>query len=198
MHLHLISTGKQTCDEFIHKVIKIHSQIDRIHLRERNWTAQEHLDVVKRLIEIGVSSEKIIINDRIDIAMAGSLKGVHLASHSIDVSLAKDMFPQMHFGCSVHSVEEAIIQERKGAHYLMYGHIFETDSKAGVPPRGLDHLKQVVTSVRIPVIAIGGIKPSFVEQISQTGASGIAVLSGILLAEDSKRAAELYREKIDK
>jgi len=197
MHLHLISTGKQTKEQLIDRVIEIHHLIDYIHLRERSWTAQDHLDAIEGMVGAGVSKHKIIINDRADVAAAGKLKGFHLASHSIDVSAAKDIFPNMHIGRSVHSVEEATKKEREGAYYVMYGHIFETKSKPGLAPRGLNNLKQVARSVSIPTVAIGGIEPTDVESVFQAGASGIAVLSGILLAEDVKKAAEQYREKIN-
>src|SRR5699024_2778453 len=115
----------------------------------------------------------------------------------VSASAAKDIFPNMHIGRSVHSVEEATKKEREGAYYVMYGHIFETKSKPGLAPRGLNNLKQVARSVSIPTVAIGGIEPTDVESVFQAGASGIAVLSGILLAEDVKKAAEQYREKIN-
>ncbi|MEI3614355.1 thiazole tautomerase TenI [Pseudogracilibacillus sp. SO30301A] len=195
--LHIISTGKQSTDEFIKKVKAIHAKIDFIHIRERNWTAKDHIAVIRKLIAVGVDPKKIIINDRVDIAVTGRVGGVQLTSHSLDVCDVKKYFPSLQIGCSVHSVEEALEKEEQGANYLIYGHIFKTNSKIGLPPRGLKNLSKITSSVKVPVIAIGGITPINLSTVLQEGASGIAVLSGILLAEDCTIATLKYREKLD-
>lgn len=195
--LHIISTGKQSTDEFIKKVKAIHTKIDFIHIRERNWTAKDHITVIKKLIAAGIDPKKIIINDRVDIAVIGRVGGVQLTSHSLDVRDVKKYFPSLQIGCSVHSVEEALEKEEQGADYLIYGHIFETNSKIGLAPRGLKGLNKITSRVKIPVIAIGGITPNNLSTVLQEGASGVAVLSGILLAEDCTIATLKYREKLD-
>lgn len=190
--LHIISTGRQTTTELVEKVTQIHSFIDFLHLRERNWTAKQHMMVIESLIDIGVPSEKIIINDRIDIAAKMNVGGVQLANHSLDATFVKQQFPQLKIGCSVHGLEEAKYQEKAGADFLIYGHVFKTASKEGAPPRGIACLRQVVNSVQIPVIAIGGVKPENMNLIFSTGAAGVAVLSGVLLADDVKMAVKKY------
>ena len=196
--LHIISTGRQTETELIEKVAQIHSYIDFLHLRERNWTAQQFISVIEALIDMGVPREKIVINDRVDVAVKTNVGGVQLASHSIDATFVKQQFPYLKIGCSVHSIEEANIQEKAGAHFLMYGHVFQTQSKANLPPRGLDSLRQIVNRVDIPIIAIGGVKPENMNLIFSTGAAGVAVLSGVLLAKDVKRAVERYSNQLMK
>lgn len=195
--LHVISTGEQSIHIFIEKVKQIHSYVDFIHLRERSWTAEDHITVIEQLYEAGVHRQKIIVNDRIDIAVITNVSGVQLATHSIDVAEVKRNFPDLHVGCSIHSTKEAIAKEKAGANFLIFGHIFETNSKAGLPPRGLQKLQRVVNNVTISVIAIGGIAPNNVELVTQTGASGIAVMSGILLADDIKSAVLQYRKELD-
>lgn len=194
--LHIISTGQQTKDEFVEKVSTIQKFVDFIHLREREWSATDHIDVIERLIKAGLPQEKIIINDRVDIAVIEQTGGVQLASHSLDIQKVKRFFPDLAIGCSVHDIAEAMEKERSGADYLIFGHIFSTHSKPGLPPRGLDELERLVSSVTIPVIAIGGIRPSHVFQILDTGAKGVAVLSGVLLEDDSLQAAAKYKEKL--
>lgn len=194
--LHIVSTGQQNKDQLIEKIIEVSTLVDYVHLRERNWSAQEHIEVIDRLVHEGLSREKIIINDRIDLAVTERLGGVQLASHSIPIQKVKESFPHLKIGCSVHSVDEAISQEKLGADYLIYGHIFETNSKAGAPPRGLQQLQRLATSVNIPVIAIGGIKPDNVQSVIKMGAGGIAVLSGILLAKNSLNATLKYHEEL--
>lgn len=194
--LHIVSTGQQTKDEFVEKVSTIQKFVDFIHLREREWSATDHIDVIGRLIKAGLPQEKIMINDRVDIAVTEQTGGVQLASHSLDIQKVKRFFPDLAIGCSVHDIAEAMEKERCGADYLIFGHIFSTHSKPGLPPRGLDELERLVSSVTIPVIAIGGIRPSHVSQILDTGAKGVAVLSGVLLEDDSLQAAAKYKEKL--
>lgn len=196
--LHVISTGQQTSDQLIEIISYIHHDIDFIHLREKTWTANEYITVIQSLSEYGVPLEKIIVNDRIDVAHVMNCGGVQLAHHSIDVHLLAGKYDNLRIGCSVHSVADAIEIEASGADYLLYGHIFDTRSKPGLSPRGLENLASIIESVTIPVIAIGGITPENVESVIHAGASGIAVLSGVLLATDPYEAVQIYRQKLNK
>ena len=83
-------------------------------------------------------------------------------------------------GTSVHSPEEAALAEKLGASYVTAGHIFATDCKKGVPPRGLDFLENVCKSVKIPVYAIGGITRSNMHLALEKGAAGVCVMSGLM------------------
>lgn len=195
--LHVISTGLQTIRELTEIVSFIHPYIDYIHLREKHWTAQMYVHCIDQLITIGVSKEKIIINDRVDVAAVTNVYGVQLPGHSLSVEAVKQTFPFLKIGSSVHSVKEAKEKEQSGANRLIFGHIFPSTSKKGLPAQGLNKLEKVVQQVKIPVIAIGGITPCNVESVCQTGAAGIAVLSGILLAENPHEAAKEYRGKLD-
>ncbi len=195
--LHIISTGKQSTGEFVEKVKAIAANIDYIHLRERNWTAKDHITVINKLMAAGIDRKKMIIHDRVDIAVTEQLGSVQLTTNSIDIRDVTQYFPSLKIGCSVHHIEEALEKEAQGAHYLVYGHIFETNSKKGLPPHGLKKLKEVTRSVKVPIIAIGGITPNNLSDVLHAGASGIAVLSGILLAENCKTASLEYRKKMD-
>jgi thiazole tautomerase (transcriptional regulator TenI) len=141
--------------------------------------------------------EKIIINDRVDVASVMGVRGAHLGGHSLRVSEVKRNFPGLKAGVSVHSVDEAVFLQVEGADYLMYGNVFSTPSKQGKDGVGMKNLKTVVDAVDLPVIAIGGIKPGNTKDIIDTGAEGIAVLSGIFLAEDPESTACEYRLNLD-
>lgn len=184
MQIHLISTGQQSPELFVNCVSSLSNQFDYIHIREKSWSAEVILDVINQLNRNGIPREKIIVNDRVDVAVTEHLGGVQLTSHSIPIEKVKLNFPQLQMGCSVHEKEEAIRKEQAGAHYLLYGHIFETSSKVGKAPKGVVALAEIIASVNIPVIAIGGIHPKNVPSIMAAGASGIAILSGVLLAKD--------------
>lgn len=189
---HVITTGQQPEDQLIEIVTNIHPYVDRIHLREKKKTAKELAQIVMALIKKGVPKEKLIINDRVDVAVALQLKGVQLAYHSLNAKLVKESFPSLTVGCSIHSMKEAMDAQSDVADYAIYGHIFETVCKPQSLPRGLKELEEIVKKVRIPIIAIGGIKPNNVEDILQVGANGIAVMSGVFLADDPIHAAKTY------
>ena len=96
-------------------------------------------------------------------------------------------------GASVHSVEEATEAVTLGATYLIAGHIFSTDSKKGVPPRGLSFLKQVCDAVSIPVFAIGGITRNDVNAIKATGAKGVCIMSEAMTCETPAELAHVFQ-----
>src|SRR5699024_10880700 len=121
-----------------------------IHLRERYWTAAEHIATITALENKGVPLEKVIINDRIDLAYVTNVAGVQLAHHSIDIATVRAKFPSLKIGQSVQSKEMAIEAERAGSDWLIHGHMFPTASKRGVAPRGLLSLKEMTKACNIP------------------------------------------------
>lgn len=189
---HVISTGKQLPEQLVMIASQIHPYVDVIHIREKEKTAKELVELIESLLSSGVPAEKIIVNDRVDVAVACGVKGVQLAYHSLSAKKVKECFPMLFVGCSVHSLEEAVEAEQSGADYCIYGHVFPTECKAGVPPRGVETLAQITSMVCIPVIAIGGIQPSHVPHIWKSGASGIAVMSGVFLAKDPLAQVKSY------
>jgi thiazole tautomerase (transcriptional regulator TenI) len=195
--LHVISTGKQSIEVLVEILEQIHPLVDYFHLREKQWTAKDLMKAVMDLTEKGVPLDKIIINDRADVALAAGTKGVHLAYHSLAPDVVKKTFPQIYTGCSIHSLQEAMMAEKKGADYVFYGHIFSTSSKPGITPRGVTGLSEITNQLKIPVIGIGGIQPENAEQVLGAGAAGIAVMSGILEHENPLKAAKMYREILD-
>ncbi|GAB3058202.1 hypothetical protein GCM10027286_22340 [Virgibacillus ainsalahensis] len=124
--------------------------------------------------------------------------GVQLGKNSMNVSEVRSPYDHLCIGCSVHSVDEALFASKHGADYLLYGHVYETQSKPGLKPNGLKGLKDVVQHVSTPVIAIGGITPENTPDIIKSGASGIAVLSGVLLANDPMKNVIAYRKALRK
>ncbi|XXM72584.1 thiamine phosphate synthase [Lysinibacillus sphaericus] len=195
--LHVITTSQQGMNEMVSISLAVRSYIDFLHIRERAWTARELAEAVTLLIEGGFPIDKLIINDRVDVVSVMGVRGAHLGGHSLRVSEIKRNFPGLKAGASVHSVEEADSLQAAGADYLIYGNVFTTPSKQGKPGAGIVNLKTVVNAVDVPVIAIGGITPENTKDINKTGAAGIAVMSGIFLAEDPKSAAYAYRLNLE-
>ncbi|HLR41178.1 MAG TPA: thiamine phosphate synthase [Virgibacillus sp.] len=196
MELHLISSGRQTKQELVSSLIKVQSYADYIHLREKDFNFADYLEVIEKLTAANIPLGKIIINGRVDVASYIQTGGIQLGAQSLSISEVAQSYPNMYIGSSVHSTSEALEKEEAGADFLIYGHVFSTASKPNVSPRGISALQTTVQSVSIPVIAIGGIKPTNIKQVKKSGAQGIAVLSGILLAEDVQAAALAYHSAL--
>ena len=128
----------------------------------------------------------LIINDRIDIALACGADGVHLGQDDLPVPYARKLLgPEKIIGISAGSVDEALHAETEGADYLGVGPIFHTLSKEGIEEViGIEGLKTVKARTKIPILAIGGIKVEHIHDVISAGAEGIAVISAILGAED--------------
>ena len=98
----------------------------------------------------------------------------------------------MRVGRSVHSLEEAIQAEKEGSDYVLYGHCFETNSKKGLAPNGIQTLVEMKKELSIPVYAIGGITEYELIALQQVKADGIAVMSGIFSAKNPKESAKQF------
>jgi thiamine-phosphate pyrophosphorylase len=162
--------------------------IDMIQIRERDLSARDLLSVTDAACSIAnVTDSLIFVNDRSDVAACAGA-GVHLTTRSIAPDVARRSFgPSMLIGVSTHSVEEAEAAEEKGAHFVVFGPVFETESKKVYgPPVGVAALGEVAARVKIPVLAIGGINLSNFREALDRGAAGIAAISLFAGATDLK------------
>ncbi|MBA2377568.1 MAG: thiamine phosphate synthase [Rubrobacter sp.] len=198
-HIHLITDRKQTKgDESAALHAALRGGVDIIQIREKSAvsalalfeTANEILPVAH---EHGAA---VSINDRLDVALATGADGVHLAGKSLPPDAARKLWGEL-LGVSIHSLEEAKSAVESGVDYVTFGHVYPTSSKPGMAPRGVRELARIVDNVSIPVVAIGGIEASNVDEVLSTGASGIAAISTILTAEDPEHAARKLREAVD-
>lgn len=191
--VHAITTGKQHNDQLVNILQEIHPYLDYIHLREKAKSAKELIELIHMLANRNIPLSKLVLNDRVDVAALSGVKGVQLAYDSLPVQLVKHKFSDLMVGRSVHSLEEALIAEREGADYVLFGHVYSSQSKQGVTPRGLPSLIEIKQSVSIPVIAIGGITPENYTSVLETGVAGIAIMSGVFEASDPLAAIKRYR-----
>lgn len=195
--LHVISTGQQEKAELIKITRSIHTYVDWIHLRENHRSPEEILHFIQDMKEADIPLSKVILNGPSSVALAGGVGGVQLSHRGEDVLMVKKHYPMLRVGCSVHSLSEALEKEKRGADFLLFGHVFESHSKPGHRPRGLHALQEITSYVAIPVVAIGGMTPSNVKDVLSAGASGVAVLSGIFGANDPVRAAASYHKELE-
>ncbi|OCA91965.1 thiamine phosphate synthase [Pseudobacillus wudalianchiensis] len=196
--LHVITTGKLELVQASNIAAEIHSFVDFIHIREKQRSAKELFHWVETFIVNGVPKEKIIINDRVDVALATGAGGVQLTENSLPPQIVKTFSQQLKMGCSIHEPAAAVKKAAGQVDWLLFGHIYETASKQGRKPRGLDLLKKTVRASSVPVVAIGGIRPQHIREIKMTGAKGIAVMSGIFASKEPGKAAACYHNEINK
>ena len=134
----------------------------------------------------------LLINDRIDVALATGADGVHLGRESFPITRVRELVGAQKFiGVSTHSLEEVQEAEEQGADFIVFGPVYFTPSKANYgAPQGLIALKKIVEKNSLPVYAIGGLKSENILETKKTGIRGIALISAVLSASDPKAAAE--------
>jgi thiazole tautomerase (transcriptional regulator TenI) len=119
----------------------------------------------------------LIVNDRVDVAAAVNARGIQLASHSMSIRDALKV-ADIPVGASIHSVDEAIDAEQSGASWCVAGTVFETPSHVGRAPARIEFVEAVVAAIKIPVIAIGGVRPEDIAALRKAGAHGVATIRG--------------------
>ena len=167
-----------------------------LQLREKRLNSKDLLTLaleVKPLVQR--YNAKLFINDRADIAVMAGADGVHLTEASVQASEVKNNFPELIVGVSTHSLEGARLAETQGADFITFSPIYETPSKTSYgPPQGLDPLRQVTQSARLPVLALGGITLHRVPECLEHGAFGVAVISDIWDSTDIKQHSSEYTQ----
>ncbi|MEW5568005.1 thiamine phosphate synthase [Rossellomorea marisflavi] len=191
---HIITSGKQSPREVVQICSLVHHLVDAIHLRENNWSSRCLYDTILALLSSGVPAEKLVVNDRVDIALLTGVERVQLGSLSVTPSEIKRMFPTIKIGISVHSPAEADAAGKTGADSILLGNIYHTGSKPGKTGIGVGAISKVKDE--FPVVGIGGITPDNSAEVIRAGAAGIAVLSGVFLSTDPRGAAEDYRASL--
>ncbi len=195
--LYLITNRKLVENNNFYNIISeaINAGVYAIILREKDLSCTELLPIAIKIKNIiGNRDVKLIINQSLDVANAIEANGFHTNYQSFIKT--KPIFNGI-LGTSVHSLEEAIQAEKHGADYLLLGHIFETECKKGIPPKGIELIKNVKNKVSIPIIALGGIKPENQRLVINAGASGIGVMSSIMQSETPYALTKDYIEAMN-
>lgn len=178
-------TNKKITEESGHD---FYSQVERIAgaapekiiLREKELSEDEYIKAAKKCFNICKKYDiAFAVNKFINAAKKLGIKNIHLSFDDFLENKNKLAFFNQK-GVSVHSVEEAVSAEKNGADYIICGHIFETDCKRGVLPRGTKFLTEIIKSVKIPVYAIGGINEENIMQVKNTGVSGVCLMSSLM------------------
>jgi thiamine-phosphate pyrophosphorylase len=162
-------------------------------LREKDLPPRELYPLALEMRQLTQTyGARLLINDRIDVALAANADGVHLTTTSLSASIARRLLgPERLIGVSTHTLAEAQAAAVEGADFLVFGPVFFTPSKAPYgEPVGLDALRAVRAAVQSPILAIGGIKKANLDQVIAAGADGIAVISAIISADDPTAASQ--------
>jgi thiamine-phosphate pyrophosphorylase len=169
-----------------------------LHLRGPGTPARTLLSLARRLRPVATETGAVLlVNDRIDVALAARLDGVHLGARSLPVGAARDLLPPASLvGASVRGSGPAREASAEGPDYLVLGTIYPTPTHPDRPGDGPEAVGRVVAAVDVPVLAIGGVTPDRVAECLAAGAHGVAVLGGVWSAPDPWAAVVGYLERV--
>lgn len=168
-----------------------------VQLREKNAATGVFVALALKLkTMLDAHNIPLLINDRLDVALACGAHGVHLGQDDMPLALARQILgPDKIIGISAGNVAEALAAQKGGADYLGVGAIYATPTKADAgTPLGPEGLRAITARVDLPVVAIGGMKAHNTALMRQNGARGVAVVSGIMAAADPARAAREIKQ----
>lgn len=173
--------------------------LDCVQAREKKGPASRLYETVLSLLPAAREyGSRLLVNDRVDIALACAADGVHLPGAGLPPDATRSLIGEVPLiGVSVHGLDEARAAIEAGADYVTFGHVHPTASKPGSPPAGMRKLAEVVEGVEAPVLAVGGMDASNVGEVMATGAAGAAVISTILAASDPESATLRLREAVE-
>lgn len=180
----------ETLEESVELAIK--GGVSVVQLREKECTSREFYQMAKAVKTITDAYEiPLLINDRVDIALAVGADGVHLGQKDIPVQAARDLLgADKIVGATANTVELAEQAWQSGADYLGVGDIFGTTTKSDTKQISLEDLKAIRAAVQIPVVAIGGVNEENISLLRETGVEGAAVISAVVGQKDITAAAE--------
>ena len=179
--------------------LAIRGGADTIQYRQKSGSTREMIRIAAQMKQ--VCSDRgvpLIINDRVDVAIAAGADGVHLGQDDFPIPLARELLGQdMIIGASASNIGEVEKCLLDGADYVGFGPVYPTTSKDDAGSiKGIDNLVQVVKAVPLPIIAIGGISLDNISEILWTGVHGIAVISSVCCQEDPEQATKALHQML--
>lgn len=195
----VITSGKLAGNELVKQISALSAAgVKAIQLREKNIPAGDLLLIAETAIsKIGKSDTKLIVNDRLDIAILAGASGIHSTSNGIENGYVHKFASDILSGKSVHSLIEAKKAEKEGYDYILFGPIYRTPAKVKYgKPQGLNKLGEVCSSVKIPVFAVGGINPQRIKKCINAGAYGVAAIREFADTKNIKKAAKEFRKEL--
>ena len=180
--------------------LAIRGGADSIQFRQKHGGVRDMLVGARKVRDVcRDASTPLVVDDRLDIALAVEADGVHLGQRDFPIDEARCLLgPEVIIGATATTAEQAVQAHDEGADYIGFGPVFETQSKRNPKSvKGLEQLAQACEAIPIPVVAIGGITHDRVRSVVEAGAHGIAVLSAVARANQPDRATARFRAAID-
>ncbi len=192
------STG-WSCEDFLHRVEQaLMGGAALLQLREKDKTTREYIDLAEKVHAIARRyNVPLIIDDRVDVALAIDAEGVHVGQSDMPVALARRLMGEDKIvGATTKTVPQAVSAYEQGADYLGVGAIYPTTTKVKTVLTSPDTLRDICEAVPIPVNAIGGLNKDNIHILTGIPVAGVCVVSAIMKADDPERAASELKEKI--
>ena len=184
-------------EEFLFRVEQaLMGGVTLLQLREKEKTTREYIELAEKVHAITKKyNVPLIIDDRVDVALATDAEGVHLGASDMPVAMARKLMGKDKIvGATAKTVAWALDVYNQGADYLGVGAIYPTTTKVKTVITSVDTLKDICAAVPIPVNAIGGLNKNNVDILRDVDIDGICVVSAIMKAEDAKTAAQELKE----
>ena len=170
-----------------------------VQLRDKRASARALFEQARALKQRLPDDILLVINERIDVAMAVGADGVHLPETGLSAHEARALLgPEAIIGCSVHSAEDAIAVEQQPIQYIQLGTIYPTDCKPGHPGTGAHFVREVTLRVELPVMAVGGINQYNLEEVDQAGAHGVSMIGAIMQSEAPEQTSRELLSILDR
>ena len=174
----------------------IEGGVKLIQFREKELSTRKMVEIGEKLRKITEKRALLIVNDRIDVALAIGADGVHIGQDDMPLKIARNILGNKIIGVSARNIQEAKKAEEEGADYLGVGSMFSTYTKGDIKVIGLNMLKNIRKIVNIPIVAIGGINEKNVGEVIEAGADSAAVVSAIANSNEPAQTVRNLREKI--
>ena len=193
LSLYLVTDNSEDEEKFLKTIEEaINGGVSVVQIREKTADTLEFYNLALKVKEITTKyNVPLIINDRVDVALAIDADGVHVGQSDMPCDVTRKLIGENKIlGVSAATIDEAKKAEKDGADYIGTGAVFPTSTKDDAPNITKKDLKDIVDSINIPVVAIGGITIENANELKNTGISGLSVVSAIMSADNPKKASE--------
>lgn len=193
LSLYLVTDKSDDVEKFLNTIEEaIKGGVTVVQIREKTADTLDFYNLALKVKEITAKYNiPLIINDRVDIALAIDADGVHVGQSDMPCDITRKLIGEDKIlGVSASTIDEAQKAENDGADYIGTGAVFPTATKDDAPSVTKEELKEVVDSIEIPVVAIGGISLENAHELTDTGIAGLSVVSAIMSADNPKKASE--------
>ena len=193
LSLYLVTDKSDDVDKFLNTIEEaIKGGVTVVQIREKTAETLDFYNLALKVKEITTKyNVPLIINDRVDVALAIDADGVHVGQSDMPCDVTRRLIGEDKIlGVSASTVDEAQKAEKDGADYIGTGAVFPTATKDDAPSVTKEELKEVVDSIETPVVAIGGINLKNAHELIDTGIAGLSVVSAIMSADNPKKASQ--------